>query len=497
MNFFKKIINTFFKKRGPGYYSANQASFFFIFYLIFISLILGKTLESFSLKIENKYLSDIFLSAVKPISDFSSQNGVDSAVPKLRASFLYITGLEKENGWDDFYYIMPETQHTAIAENKTDNADNAVEKEEPSRTASRKNIEEQVLQKVENTEPEKEPAVQIVENEKDKMAIKKNENEAEQTSTDKNIGTVNENAGMAEKSNMAFVNQNEKFLKELLSKKDTSDKTFSTEKNQTGIMDSVLEKKEASGTESIQEDVSAVKLLQPSIKQYNYKYTAENPFRILMVGDSQMQSISGGFKRLVGKDSSINVTEIAVHSSGFIRGDYYNWIKKLESVFKQNKDTPFDAVIIFLGMNDYQNFYDSDGKVLVKETAKWEAAYGDKIKKHLNLLLANTKKVYWLGMPIVRNRVYNEELSYIERVQLKVFSEYQNVNLIKFSMSAEAPGKGVPYTDFIQTPGGKKIKLMRDDGVHYTISGGEYIMHSFLDLLYRHWDIEPINLPDI
>ena len=222
-----------------------------------------------------------------------------------------------------------------------------------------------------------------------------------------------------------------------------------------------------------------------------YTYNTERPLRILMIGDSQMHSIAAGFLRLTGQNSSIRVKEISVHSSGFIRGDYYNWPKKLKNVFEESQNEPYDIAVIFLGMNDYQNFYADNGKVLVKETEDWESAYRDKIITHLDVLFANTKKVYWLGMPVVRDKIYNAQLLYIEDLQKKIASEYSSIILNKFSLSSIAPGEGVPYTDTLKTAEGKKIRLMKDDGHHYTVSGGEYIMQPFLELLYKDWDLEP------
>ena len=210
-----------------------------------------------------------------------------------------------------------------------------------------------------------------------------------------------------------------------------------------------------------------------------------------MIGDSQMHSIAAGFLRLTGQNSSIRVKEISVHSSGFIRSDYYNWPKKLKNVFAESKNEPYDIAVIFLGMNDYQNFYADNGKVLVKETEDWESAYRDKIKTHLDILSANTKKVYWLGMPIVRNKIYNAQLLYIEDLHKKIALEYSETMLQKISLSSIVPGDGVPYSDTVKTSDGKKINLMKDDGHHYTVSGGEYVMKPFLELLYKDWDLEP------
>lgn len=427
------------KKKTCGNYSVNQTFIFFVILLFFVCIMLGKTLESSALRIRSKYVSNILVPAVKPISDFSVKYGLDSVIPKLRFLFLSYAKLENEAAWDSFYYMNEEMeeQNNFLVE-----------------YGKELTKERDLTNKL---------ALELAELEEKILKIKKLKLKIENNHENINVNSENNLVSANDDKLEIFSNkiQEEQILK--------NKKTFSSDKDEQA------------------ENVKDFSELQ------THKYNCKNPLRVLMVGDSQMRSIAGGLKRLIGQNLSIHVTEITIHSSGFVRGDYYNWLKKLKTVFSENQKTPFDVVVIFLGMNDYQNFYGAGGKVLVRETPEWEAAYCGKIRKHLEILLANTKKVYWLGMPVVRNKVYNEEVSYIEKVQKKLSEEYSDNNLLRFSLSEQAPGKNVPYTDVIQTSDGKKIKLMREDGVHYTISGGEYLMKPFLNLLYEHWDLEPLE----
>ena len=222
-----------------------------------------------------------------------------------------------------------------------------------------------------------------------------------------------------------------------------------------------------------------------------YIYDETNPFHLLMIGDSQMYGLANGLKKLTSGQDSIEITDISIHSSGFVRGDYYNWEKKLENVFKSKTAGYYHAVVILLGMNDYQDIY-SGNSLFVRETKEWEVQYRDKIIRVINLLLLNTKKVYWLGMPVVRRASYNDDLQYIEKVQARVANEYNHAGLTRIALSSIAPGDGVPYTDTIQREDGKIIRLMKADGIHYTISGGQYIMEGFLKKLYKEWYIKEI-----
>ncbi len=360
---------------------------------------------------------------------------LNNAAFQIKSNFLKITKLENHTEWDSFYY-------TTNSESQEFEALQAAEQK-------MKNITSRLLSDAE-----------------------KNKDNMNQLTT--NISQLEE---------------------QLASLKTTMSELKKIKEENKKLEEEEADKKpETETTEEKTEIDSKLETDLVKTEEKKYQYTALNPLNILMVGDSQMQSIAPGFKRLIGNKSAIRVDEIAVHSSGFIRGDYYNWQKKLTTVFKQNKGK-YDIAVILLGMNDYQNFYDRNGKVLVKETKKWEEEYHKKIRNIIDILLINTKKVYWIGMPRVRDRVYNENLLYIERIQNDLAEKYANPNLIKFSPVAVAPGIGVPYTDIITTKEGAVIKLMRNDGIHYTFSGSEFIMRKFLSDLYSDWDIEPMFSP--
>lgn len=246
----------------------------------------------------------------------------------------------------------------------------------------------------------------------------------------------------------------------------------------------VLEEDEAEELEESKEVQNEEEEISP------YVYDESRPFHLLMIGDSQMYSIANGLKKLTEENKSIEITDIAIHSSGFVRGDYYNWEKKLENVFKEKETGYYHASVILLGMNDYQDIY-TPSSLLLRETKEWEEKYKERIMKVLNVLLLNTKKVYWLGLPLVRRAAYNDDLRYIDKIQEGVAVDYELSNLVRISLASIAPGDGVPYTDTIQKEDGTIIRLMKGDGIHYTNQGGQYVMEGFLKDLYTTWFIKP------
>ena len=214
-------------------------------------------------------------------------------------------------------------------------------------------------------------------------------------------------------------------------------------------------------------------------------HSARTPLRIFFFGDSQMRSIAAGMTRALGSDTSIAVRDLSVPSSGFLRSDYYNWPQKLEAVFAGQKDGErFDAAVIFLGMNDYQDMWTTGGIILTAGSPEWEEVYRKMVKGHLDTALASVPRLYWLGLPVVRSAAYNEKMQYLNAVHDSIAEEYDSKKLVRISLKSLVERYGTGYLGAIKPEGSAWISLMQSDGIHYTIEGGEYLMKQFIDRLH-------------
>ena len=221
------------------------------------------------------------------------------------------------------------------------------------------------------------------------------------------------------------------------------------------------------------------------------RYSARMPLRMFFFGDSQMRSIAAGMTRALGSDTSIAVRDLSVPSSGFLRSDYYNWPQKLEAVFAGQKDGGrFDAAVIFLGMNDYQDMWTTGGIILTAGSPEWEEVYRKMVKVHLDTALASVPRLYWLGLPVVRSAAYNEKMQYLNAVHDSVAEEYDSKKLVRISLKSLVEQYGTGYIGAIKPKGSVWISLMQSDGIHYTIEGGEYLMKQFIDRLHRDYAFE-------
>lgn len=225
-------------------------------------------------------------------------------------------------------------------------------------------------------------------------------------------------------------------------------------------------------------------------------HSSANPLKVFFMGDSQVYSLGNGLSRVVGKDSPIVVDFLAVHSSGFIRGDYFNWPAKLSDTLASNS---YDAVIVMLGMNDYQNFWDNQGRIMKKRTPEWEAAYADKCSAIIDAALLYVPRVYWIGMPRVKDADYEETLRYIDSVQERVASRYGPGIVVRCPIADALPGSAGEYLANVSLDSGKTVQAMSSDGSHFTVEGGQFAMKPLFDLFLADWlfsEIPVAHLPD-
>ena len=418
--------NTEENETKKGFYSASKVSLAFLIFTLIFVFLTSHNLYVRASNVQNQKLKTILTSILKPIDSFATKLHVNTAFDALRRKVLQTAQLDKMPSWEEFYYGEEE-------------ASLETNEEVASAQASEK----------------PDVASGMEEGKSDAGDVNVNEDNGENEQSESGDGVLNTNEEI--------------------------DQTVATEER--------AEERSGEGEQrEVDEDQSDEE--GEEVDQSPYLYDDKRPFRILMVGDSQMYSIANGLKKITAGHEAIEITDFSIQSSGFIRGDYYNWEKKIANIFSEQEMGYYHVAVVLLGMNDYQDIFYGN-TYLVRETKGWEERYRDKIVRVMNLLLLHTKKVYWLGMPIVRRGTYNDDLRYIDKVQEAVASEYHHSGLKRVSLANIAPGEGVPFTETIQKEDGQIIRLMKSDGVHYTLAGGEYIMSSFLKDLYAEWYIKP------
>ncbi|MCA9683390.1 MAG: DUF459 domain-containing protein [Myxococcales bacterium] len=201
------------------------------------------------------------------------------------------------------------------------------------------------------------------------------------------------------------------------------------------------------------------------------------PKRVLILGDSLAAT---GFGVLLEDklDAHPNITcyRKAKSASGLARPDFYDWFDQGPRQVEFRKP---DMVIVVMGGNDGQDLPPWKGSKRVQwQTEEWPGAYRARVDDFLGKVTtpvegADGAQVLWLGLPMMGMRSLEKKLELIRQIQQDAVA---------------ALGDGASYLDTTQflvndqgellqqaVVKGKSRDLRAEDGIHFTMSGSEYL----------------------
>jgi len=212
------------------------------------------------------------------------------------------------------------------------------------------------------------------------------------------------------------------------------------------------------------------------------EFSSENPLKVLLIGDSMMGDGFGTeMEKALEGDNTMTSKRYPRHSSGLSRPDYYSWPAQVTEIFGNEE---YDAVIVMLGTNDAQNF-ESDGIVYERFSDGWNEIYGKRLMNFLNLLSSKTQRVYWIGMPPMRDDDYDERIRklnafYEEGCRLNPEANYISTGEI----IGDASGNFTSYLDI----DGIRVGVRNTDGIHITRAAGALVADEVMELIKEDFD---------
>lgn len=167
-------------------------------------------------------------------------------------------------------------------------------------------------------------------------------------------------------------------------------------------------------------------------------------------------------------------------ATGLSRPEVFNWPARLLEVIAQ--DNP-DVVVITLGSNDDQTLT-GDGGVGPFGSPEWITEYRRRVGGMMDVVTGDgTRKMFWLGAPIMRNEERSE-------------TRYRIINDIYREEAAKRPGR-VYYIDVYDrfTVDGRYedfvdgVQVRTPDGIHFSREGGDQIAQVILTNLRLAYDL--------
>lgn len=197
------------------------------------------------------------------------------------------------------------------------------------------------------------------------------------------------------------------------------------------------------------------------------------PIRILLTGDSLMESLGPQMKKAAAGYENITMIPIGKRSTGLSRPDYYNWPAVLEANLQEHRP---QIVVMWVGTNDPQGIHGMKG-LGEPCSAKWMKAYAGKILEIVNLCKKYRARIIFMSPPVMDEEPLDSQLARITGLMQRICSYYKLGFINTRTILADSDGK---YRHTALMPNGRMATIRWKDRVHITGDGNRLVMDKLM-----------------
>lgn len=194
-------------------------------------------------------------------------------------------------------------------------------------------------------------------------------------------------------------------------------------------------------------------------------------YNILVLGDSLGEGVWLGLANAFQNDRSIKLTNRTKWGTGFSRRVHIGRPREFAPLLSTLKP---DIVILTVGAKDAVASIRQGRKKYRFGSPEWRKIYGQRIDDTLKQLKKRKAAVYWVGLPIMRDPQFNENMNTLN----ELFREKAHLNNIKFIDSwngfVDQYGNYSPYGPDLD---GHVQRLRDKDGIRFTRAGYRKLAH--------------------
>lgn len=188
--------------------------------------------------------------------------------------------------------------------------------------------------------------------------------------------------------------------------------------------------------------------------------TKNAPRKILLVGDSFAVGLGLTLPQSLGQASPIALSSRGKVSSGLNSPHFYDWEQALTEFLNTEKP---DALVVMLGGNDAKNG---------RGTPQWADDFTAKAKRFLDIAGAHGVKIYWVGLPPMREKAYSQRAWTTNEAMRAACGRAASCRFIdSWDLFADASGRFCAKKSI----SGKAVSLRGKDGVHFTTAGSRLL----------------------
>lgn len=192
---------------------------------------------------------------------------------------------------------------------------------------------------------------------------------------------------------------------------------------------------------------------------------AAGRLRIGVFGDSMADGLWTALYRELNGQPGVTVTKFSEVSTGLSRYDYVDVQAKTRRQLDQH---PVDAAVLMFGTNDAQGI-SLDGTVHPFGSDGWKAAYAKRVTDLVTLLRSRDVAVYWVGLPRMRRGGFDQKMGLINGVVEAQMAALGVPYIQTLGLTSDGDGAYAAY--LADRPGGRKVLMRADDGIHMSMAG--------------------------
>jgi hypothetical protein len=208
-------------------------------------------------------------------------------------------------------------------------------------------------------------------------------------------------------------------------------------------------------------------------------------FRFVVIGDGMAQGLGAGLERLTELDPRFEAVSRINANSGLARREIYDWPSAAAKILRTSR---FDAVFVFMGLNDRQPIKTEAG-VLEFGTDAWIAAYRQRIESLLSVVTAAGAHAYWITLPQMQDPGLDAQIQQLMALQ-RAEVEAAGATLVDIRPPLSNADGSFMIGDLDSN--GKARKLRTKDGIGFSKTGNTVLAGLVFDAVK-----EAEHVPDL
>ncbi len=225
--------------------------------------------------------------------------------------------------------------------------------------------------------------------------------------------------------------------------------------------------------------LSAARAAQPAGIAGAANMAPKRPLSVVVYGDSQATDLFSGLRWIAPRTRHLRFKRRSLGGTGLVRDDQFDWERKIVRLIANDRP---DIIVISLGGNDRQAL--RLGRARLKHfTMQWWLEYRRRAAAVMRAARASGARVYWLSLPPVRSTRTTQDY-YKLNTFFSDLTRREGVGFVNIT-PLFASRKGL-YQAAGRDVFGRRRRLRRADGIHYSIHGARLLAYNVVREISRN-----------